>query len=277
MSVQSLLCLLAIGSLAVGHSVANVILYDDAVDNSIGDGSEIIDLSHLGPDLFGEPDEEVGKRVANFNPDTDSGNVEELGSYVEGDILIDRPGGRNGLSNTATRWPKGVVPFNREDRDGWVTIRYENIKSSTSNNFEKAKKGTTNSFGVAYDYGSIMHYSANAFSTNGKPTIEAKRAGGNAMGQRSKFSSSDLAKLNAMYGCKGTTTGTTGTSSSGSSAQAQQRPGRPSRPSKPAGNGNRPVNGAQVAGAIVNFIGSLFGEEDTNTTGNAAQASSSRR
>uniref|UniRef100_A0A182NDZ4 Metalloendopeptidase n=1 Tax=Anopheles dirus TaxID=7168 RepID=A0A182NDZ4_9DIPT len=291
MSVQSLLCLLAVGSLAVGQSIANVILYDDAVDNSIADGSEIIDLSHLGPDLFGEPDEEVGKRVANFNPATDGGNVEELGSYVEGDILIDRPGGRNGLSNTATRWPKGVVPFvisgsfdakgmqlieqaineyhaktcirfvprmgeqnyisfessnsgcwssvgmiggkqavnlqipgcttlagtvmhemmhalgflheqNREDRDGWVTIRYENIKSGTSNNFEKAKKGSTNSFGVDYDYGSIMHYSSNAFSTNGRATIEAKKStNGAKMGQREGFSWNDMEKLNRMYGC----------------------------------------------------------------------------
>jgi hypothetical protein len=38
-------------------------------------------------------------------------------------------------------------------------------------NFRKYNEGTVTSFGVEYDYGSIMHYSAHAFSWNGKPTI----------------------------------------------------------------------------------------------------------
>lgn len=44
----------------------------------------------------------------------------------------------------------------------------------TENNFEKASPATTTAFGVGYDYGSVMHYSANAFSRNGQPTIIAK-------------------------------------------------------------------------------------------------------
>lgn len=42
------------------------------------------------------------------------------------------------------------------------------------NNFDKAKKQETDAQGVAYDYSSIMHYSANAFSKNGQPTIVPK-------------------------------------------------------------------------------------------------------
>jgi hypothetical protein len=42
------------------------------------------------------------------------------------------------------------------------------------NNFDKAKKGMAEGQGVDYDYRSIMHYSAGAFSKNGQPTIEPK-------------------------------------------------------------------------------------------------------
>jgi hypothetical protein len=38
-------------------------------------------------------------------------------------------------------------------------------------NFRKYNEATVTNFGVPYDYGSIMHYSAHAFSRNGKPTI----------------------------------------------------------------------------------------------------------
>ncbi|XP_052863722.1 hatching enzyme 1.2-like [Anopheles cruzii] len=340
------------------QAIGNVILQDNSVDGT----EPVIDLSHLGPELYGVPDEAVGKRVAEFNPATDGGNVEELGSYLEGDILIDRPEGRNGLASTSTRWPNGVVPFvisgnfdakgmqlieeamkqfhtktcirfkprmaekdyisiessssgcwssvgriggkqtvnlqipgctslvgtaihelthalgflheqNREDRDGFVTIRHENIKAGTASNFDKAQTGSTNNFGVQYDYGSIMHYSENAFSSNGKPTIVAKRSGGNKMGQRSGFSASDLTKVRAMYKCSGSTSSSSSSSSSSTSSSSggsskPQRPIRPQRPSRP---------GAQVAGSIVNLIGGLFGDEDSNSTTTAGSADNARR
>jgi hypothetical protein len=42
------------------------------------------------------------------------------------------------------------------------------------NNFDKAKKGVAEGQGVDYDYRSVMHYTAGAFSKNGRPTIEPK-------------------------------------------------------------------------------------------------------
>lgn len=38
-------------------------------------------------------------------------NPEELGPYLEGDMLIPRPAGRNGIRAKSARWPNGVIPF----------------------------------------------------------------------------------------------------------------------------------------------------------------------
>lgn len=90
---------------------------------------------------------------------------------------------------------------NREERDGFVSIRYGNIEADKRKNFEKAKSGEATGFGVGYDYGSVMHYSAVAFSVNGKPTIDAKMKTNEKMGQRNGFSRKDIEKINKMYKC----------------------------------------------------------------------------
>lgn len=63
---------------------------------------------------------------------------------------------------------------NREERDEYVDIRFENVRKGYEMNFDRAEKGTTSGFGVGYDYKSVMHYSAMAFSANGQPTIVTK-------------------------------------------------------------------------------------------------------
>lgn len=69
-----------------------------------------IDLSSLGAMLFGDPDESVGIAVRDWTPDHHQ-NPEELGTYLEGDILVPGIEGRNGLVDKSTRWPNGVVPY----------------------------------------------------------------------------------------------------------------------------------------------------------------------
>ena len=49
----------------------------------------------------------------------------------------------------------------------------------------------------SYDYGSIMHYPSNAFSSNGQPTIVA--TGGQTMGQRNGLSEGDVSTVASMY------------------------------------------------------------------------------
>lgn len=63
---------------------------------------------------------------------------------------------------------------NREERDQYIDIVSGNIRRGYESNFYKASKGSTSGFGVGYDYNSVMHYSANAFSANGQPTIVTK-------------------------------------------------------------------------------------------------------
>jgi hypothetical protein len=60
---------------------------------------------------------------------------------------------------------------NREDRDEFVSIKYENIVDDDVTQFDKLPEGSSSVFGVEYDYGSVMHYSRYAFSKNDMPTI----------------------------------------------------------------------------------------------------------
>ena len=48
-----------------------------------------------------------------------------------------------------------------------------------------------------YDYNSVMHYRANAFSNNGKDTITTKN--GESIGQRNGFSDLDIKGINELY------------------------------------------------------------------------------
>ncbi|KAI8046685.1 hypothetical protein M5D96_002898 [Drosophila gunungcola] len=80
----------------------------------------------------------------------------------------------------------------------------DNIKPEMMINFEKSSSRTQSGFGVEYDYGSVMHYSATSFTRNGQPTLKALRVTSDAsqMGQRRGFSAGDVRKINAMYKCK---------------------------------------------------------------------------
>ena len=73
--------------------------------------------------------------------------------------------------------------------------------TGVKSNFFKLSTNQVKTQGVHYDYGSIMHYSAYAFSRNGKPTIEAtdKSISRRVMGQRSKLSTRDLQHIDALY------------------------------------------------------------------------------
>ncbi|KAK9874257.1 hypothetical protein WA026_002611 [Henosepilachna vigintioctopunctata] len=256
-----------------------------------------LDLNELSHNFSREPNEESGRNVELW--DENSGvNPEELGNYLEGDIMMTPRMAKNGLSDKDMLWKNGIIPYeisghfttadvdlikramgvyhkytcirfvprkssdkdyisiqsgytgcwssvgrmtgrqevnlqtpsctrklgtvlhelmhvcgfyheqNRPERDFYVTVYFQNIKSGHQRNFEKASLKETNDFGVPYDYRSVMHYSGNAFSRNGNPTIVPKDPKGEGkIGQREGFSKGDLLKLNAMYKCPNTLPG----------------------------------------------------------------------
>lgn len=87
----------------------------------------------------------------------------------------------------------------RTDRDAFVRIIWDNIDDEHRFNFEQHLT-TSEDFGD-YDYQSIMHYNAYAFSKNGQKTIEPLMEGVD-IGQRDHLSEKDITAINAMYPLK---------------------------------------------------------------------------
>jgi hypothetical protein len=83
----------------------------------------------------------------------------------------------------------------RADRDNFIKIIEANINPIAKHNFKQHIQDA-NDLGE-YDFGSIMHYPATAFSINGKVTIETKN--GDPIGQRKGLSKGDVAGVKIMY------------------------------------------------------------------------------
>ncbi|XP_062510447.1 zinc metalloproteinase nas-13-like [Corticium candelabrum] len=63
---------------------------------------------------------------------------------------------------------------NREDRDQYIDIIWENIDSEHKDQFKKYSSGLVDNFGLPYNLHSVMHFSAHTFSANGNVTITSK-------------------------------------------------------------------------------------------------------
>jgi hypothetical protein len=90
----------------------------------------------------------------------------------------------------------------RPDRDEFLQINLQNVKTDMVHNFNKYAWGSTVvNQGSNYDYASIMHYETNAFSMNGKPTMVPRQTGV-TIGKREVLSPTDIAEVRHFYGCK---------------------------------------------------------------------------
>lgn len=92
----------------------------------------------------------------------------------------------------------------RKDRDNYLTINWQNIKSGMSHNFQKASGYYTHDVG-SFDWNSIMLYPSDAFSTNGQPTM-VKKDGSTFTRNTGRMSSGDIAGLIYLYPGNGSDT-----------------------------------------------------------------------
>ncbi|KNC22839.1 hypothetical protein FF38_08045 [Lucilia cuprina] len=87
---------------------------------------------------------------------------------------------------------------NVPERDEYITIIEGNVKDGQMKNFNKYNEWDVTSFGVEYDYASIMHYHATAYSKNGFTTIATVGDEYREIGQRRGLSEGDITKLKAI-------------------------------------------------------------------------------
>ena len=75
------------------------------------------------------------------------------------------------------------------------------LSSGFETNFRIISQTFSTTQGVPYDYDSVMHYRADAFSSNGQPTIEPLNPDIDIgrLGQREGLSENDIAHVKALY------------------------------------------------------------------------------
>jgi hypothetical protein len=81
-------------------------------------------------------------------------------------------------------------------RDDYLTINFENIKSGYESNFYKKSPSAVRTSG--FDIGSIMMYGSYFFSKNGQPTI-VRKDGSTFNAQRNALSNTDLSIVRLYY------------------------------------------------------------------------------
>lgn len=125
---------------------------------------------------------------------------------------VGRKGGRQTLSLSGYL-TKGIIAHeflhllgfshmhSSHDRDDHVRVNYDNIQPGREHNFKirhiDARCGTP------YDFESVMHYDAYAFSKNGLPTIQPldPNVPIRSLGQRDQLSYGDIMRLRLLYNC----------------------------------------------------------------------------
>ncbi len=141
----------------------------------------------LVPATSGAPDVVVFRQAS----DVCQSSVGRVGGtqYVDLDPSCGEAAVRHEIGHVLGFWHEQ----SRQDRESFVTINWDNIRSGKSGNFALVDVNSGRNYGN-YDYGSLMHYSAYTFSSNGKPTITPLQPmpAGVTMGMATALSATDL-------------------------------------------------------------------------------------
>uniref|UniRef100_A0A1I8AVB3 Metalloendopeptidase n=1 Tax=Steinernema glaseri TaxID=37863 RepID=A0A1I8AVB3_9BILA len=91
----------------------------------------------------------------------------------------------------------------RHDRDQYVSFIPENVELGSVGQFNKESTSTNENYGMPYDYGSVMHYSEEAFATDEqRPALVAReKLHQHTMGSRVAPSFVDVLLMNTHYQC----------------------------------------------------------------------------
>ncbi|VDM78839.1 unnamed protein product [Strongylus vulgaris] len=89
----------------------------------------------------------------------------------------------------------------RYDRDEYIKIHSENVEKDLRNQFEKVLPLKATTYNMPYDYKSIMHYDATAFTKNGDITMETLNPEFQDIIGESKDATSDYRKVCEIYSC----------------------------------------------------------------------------
>ncbi|ETN59684.1 zinc metalloproteinase nas-14 [Anopheles darlingi] len=90
----------------------------------------------------------------------------------------------------------------RPDRDEYVEVFWDNIEPEFQQNFVKGSWEYMETFGLPYDYGSLMHYPSFAFAKAGTSVTMVSRWNSSyPLGQTDGASFYDIQKVRYMYPC----------------------------------------------------------------------------
>ncbi|WP_187345325.1 M12 family metallopeptidase [Cystobacter ferrugineus] len=89
----------------------------------------------------------------------------------------------------------------RPDRDQYIAINFQNIERGMEDQFDICQDCTTQD--IPYEYSSIMHYGAQAFTANGRDTMVPKQRGAMILEPYDKpgLTALDVKKIHKLYGC----------------------------------------------------------------------------
>ncbi|ETN72468.1 astacin, partial [Necator americanus] len=89
----------------------------------------------------------------------------------------------------------------RHDRDSYITFNAHNVQHGWVSEYNKETEETNYNYGLAYDYGSIMHYGAHSSSRNTLPTMIPRDTKYLETLGSAIISFNDLYMINKHYNC----------------------------------------------------------------------------